>query len=75
VKRAGTHLLLTAGALIMLYPLLWMISGSLKPTDEIFGGAGLRPHRVTWTTTRHRHHRPPRLTGPPIGRWRPGRFG
>jgi multiple sugar transport system permease protein len=47
MRRASTHTLLTAGALIMLYPLLWMISGSLKPTDEIFTNPGLWPHRLT----------------------------
>lgn len=47
MKRVTTHTLLIGGALIMLYPLLWMISGSVKTTDEIFGGAGLWPHRVT----------------------------
>src|SRR6266511_1901993 len=33
----------TGGALVMLYPLLWMVSGSVKSTDEIFGGSGLWP--------------------------------
>jgi multiple sugar transport system permease protein len=47
MRRATTHTLLIGGALIMLYPLLWMVSSSLKTTDEIFGGAGLWPHRVT----------------------------
>jgi multiple sugar transport system permease protein len=49
MKRIATHTLLTGGALIMLYPLLWMISGSLKTTDEIFAGAGLWPHHPTLT--------------------------
>src|SRR5439155_23114597 len=47
LKRVAIHILLIGGALIMLYPLLWMISGSLKSTDEIFGGAGLWPHHPT----------------------------
>jgi multiple sugar transport system permease protein len=47
MKRVAVHTLLIGGALIMLYPLLWMVSSSLKSTDEIFGGAGLWPHRVT----------------------------
>src|SRR5688572_25263294 len=32
---------LFAGALVMLYPLIWMIGGSLKPETEIFSSAGL----------------------------------
>jgi len=47
MRRVTTHTLLIGGALIMLYPLLWMISGSLKSTDEIFGGAGLWPRHPT----------------------------
>ncbi len=48
MRRATIHTLLTAGALIMLYPLLWMISSSLKPADDIFTSTGLWPHRLTW---------------------------
>jgi multiple sugar transport system permease protein len=46
-RRIATHTLLIGGALIMLYPLLWMISGSLKTSDEIFSGGGLLPHHPT----------------------------
>jgi ABC-type glycerol-3-phosphate transport system permease component len=35
------HLLLLTGALAMLYPLLWMLSASVRPVDEIFTGPGL----------------------------------
>jgi multiple sugar transport system permease protein len=52
-------LVLAGGALIMLYPLLWMISASLKPADEIFSNPGLLPYRPTldnyrlgWTALR-----------------------
>jgi multiple sugar transport system permease protein len=40
-------MLLTGGALVMLYPLLWMVSASVKPAGEIFGGAGLWPKEPT----------------------------
>jgi multiple sugar transport system permease protein len=46
-RRLLSHLLLTCGALVMLYPLLWMVSASVKPADEIFGGSGLWPGRFT----------------------------
>jgi len=41
--RPLTHLLLLAGALVMLYPLLWMFSSSLKPESVIFSDPGLWP--------------------------------
>jgi multiple sugar transport system permease protein len=43
ILRLTRHLLLAGGALVMLYPLLWMVSGSVKPADEIFSGSGLWP--------------------------------
>jgi ABC-type glycerol-3-phosphate transport system permease component len=47
MQRATSHTLLTGGALAMLYPLLWMISSSFKPTHEIFTNPGLWPHHPT----------------------------
>jgi multiple sugar transport system permease protein len=47
MRRVAVHTLLIGGTLIMLYPLLWMISGSLKPTDDIFTSPGLWPHHPT----------------------------
>jgi multiple sugar transport system permease protein len=35
------HALLIALALVMLYPLLWMIASSLRPNEDIFGAPGL----------------------------------
>lgn len=43
-KPAGRlllHLVIIAGAVIMIYPLLWMISASFKPQDLIFSDASL----------------------------------
>jgi multiple sugar transport system permease protein len=37
------HVFLIAAALAMLYPLLWMISSSLKPQNQIFSDLGLWP--------------------------------
>lgn len=42
-RRVLAHVALIAGALVMLYPLIWMISSSLKPESEIFSGGGLWP--------------------------------
>ena len=64
-SRAGTvrwraHLVLVGGAVLMLYPLLWMLSSSFKPTEDIFSETGLIPTRVTgrnypdgWTALPH----------------------
>jgi multiple sugar transport system permease protein len=46
-KSAMKHLLLLAGATLMLYPLLWMLSSSLKPEAIIFQEMGLWPRTVT----------------------------
>ncbi len=48
LRSAILHSILMASAFVMLYPVLWMISGSLRPADELFGGnAGLIPSQVT----------------------------
>lgn len=46
-RRLWRHLLLTGGALVMLYPLAWLVAGSVKPGDEIFSGSGLWPRQPT----------------------------
>jgi multiple sugar transport system permease protein len=45
--RLVRHLLLIVSGLFMLYPLLWMISSSLKPEELIFREPGLIPTAVT----------------------------
>ncbi|MEW9547399.1 carbohydrate ABC transporter permease [Nonomuraea sp. NPDC050783] len=42
------HVLLIGFGLVMLYPLLWMISSSLKPEELIFREPGLLPSTVTF---------------------------
>ncbi|TDF99515.1 carbohydrate ABC transporter permease [Paenibacillus piri] len=41
------HLLIIAGSLLMLYPLIWMISSSFKQPDRIFTDTGLLPEAAT----------------------------
>jgi multiple sugar transport system permease protein len=43
MRRALIHAGLIAFGLVMLYPLLWMVSSSVKPTDLIFREPGLIP--------------------------------
>ena len=38
------YLLLTAGALLMLYPLLWLLGATFRSNSEIFASAGILPH-------------------------------
>jgi multiple sugar transport system permease protein len=47
-RRWLTHALLIAGAIIMIYPLLWMLSSSLKPELLIFRDRGLIPSQITF---------------------------
>jgi multiple sugar transport system permease protein len=41
LRRLGKHLLLIAASLVMIYPLLWLIVSSLRPTEVIFRTPGL----------------------------------
>jgi multiple sugar transport system permease protein len=59
-SRLLKHILLIAFGLVMLYPLLWMVSSSLKPEDLIFREPGLWPSTFTlenysegWTALKH----------------------
>ena len=46
------HILVTLGALVMIYPLLWMVFSSFKPTTTIFATASqLIPSE--WTTANY----------------------
>ena len=49
-KRAALlkHVFLIAASLVMIYPLLWMLSSSFKPNNQIFGDPSLWPREVTW---------------------------
>lgn len=43
-----THIALIVGAFIMLYPLIWMVSSSLKPKELIFTELNLWPQDPRW---------------------------
>lgn len=49
ILRSGiSHTLLIAASLLMLYPILWMFSGSIRPQEELFAAdSGLIPSQVT----------------------------
>jgi multiple sugar transport system permease protein len=47
VRAAALHALLIVASFAMLYPLLWMLSASFKPQEDIFSSNSLIPSRVT----------------------------
>ncbi|MFA9456828.1 carbohydrate ABC transporter permease [Halalkalibacter sp. AB-rgal2] len=46
-KRIVVHIFIISFGLLMLYPVLWMISSSLKPEYLIFSSPGLWPTEIT----------------------------
>ncbi|ACQ79182.1 binding-protein-dependent transport systems inner membrane component [Beutenbergia cavernae DSM 12333] len=42
------YVVLTAAALLLLYPVLWMVMASLKPEDEIFSQPAALPGSLDW---------------------------
>lgn len=47
--RLMKHVFLIVLSFIMLYPLLWLFSASVKPENEIFGQLGLWPSKFVWS--------------------------
>ncbi|WP_176085534.1 carbohydrate ABC transporter permease [Martelella sp. HB161492] len=48
LRSALLHAVLMAVSFVMLYPILWMLAGSLRPASELFGGnTSLIPSQVT----------------------------
>jgi multiple sugar transport system permease protein len=51
LRRIGSilaHVVLIGASIIMLYPLLWMLSASFRPENEIFSGSGLWPSAISF---------------------------
>lgn len=49
--RVLAHIIVLAGALLMIYPLIWMVSASFKPMDALFSNANLLPQ--TWVLSNY----------------------
>ncbi|QJD83708.1 carbohydrate ABC transporter permease [Cohnella herbarum] len=47
-KTALFHVIVLGCGLLMLYPVFWLISSSVKPTTEIFTSKGLWPSSITF---------------------------
>ena len=45
-QRFLRHVVLIGLGVVMIYPLLWMLSASFKPSDMVFNDAGLIPSEV-----------------------------
>lgn len=48
-RRGGSllaHTLLIIASILMLYPLLWMLSASFRPENEIFSSSSLIPSTI-----------------------------
>ena len=52
VKRSITsvikHIIMVAAAILMIYPLLWMVVSSLRPNNEIFTNPSIIPNHFDW---------------------------
>ena len=48
-RRFLRHVVLTAIGLVMMYPLLWLISSSIKPSNKVFIDEGLWPKQFDFT--------------------------
>jgi len=51
--RAGVrHVVMCAFVLVMIYPLIWMVAGSFKPSNLVLSEPGLIPSEVTFQNYR-----------------------
>lgn len=48
LRQLGKHLVLILAALLMLYPVLWLLVSSLRPSNQIFSSPGLLLETVNW---------------------------
>ncbi len=57
LRSLGSHLVLVGASFVMLYPILWMLSGSVRPAEELFqAGSGLMPSQVSLDAYRDGWH-------------------
>jgi multiple sugar transport system permease protein len=48
LKALSFHLVVAGFGILMLYPVLWLITASMKPTTEIFTSSSLLPSTITF---------------------------
>ncbi|MCM1133603.1 MAG: carbohydrate ABC transporter permease [Ruminococcus flavefaciens] len=49
MKKIPVYILLTCGAVVMIYPLLWLFGASFKSNDEIFSSVWFMPERFDFS--------------------------
>lgn len=49
MKKIPVYILLTASAIVMIYPLLWLVGASFKSNDEIFSSAWFMPENFDFS--------------------------
>ena len=52
IERLGTHLILIVFALIVVYPVLWMLFASMKNSSELLNNIWGIPHSIEWANYR-----------------------
>ena len=52
IERLGTHLILIVFALIVVYPVLWMLFASMKNSSELLSNIWGIPHSIEWKNYR-----------------------
>ena len=53
VTNILVHVALIAASIVMLYPLLWMLSASVRPEEEIFTSGSIWPSEISFDAYRH----------------------
>jgi multiple sugar transport system permease protein len=48
VRSVAKHVVMIALAILMIYPLLWMVVSSLRPNDQIFTNPSIIPNSFDW---------------------------
>ncbi|MGN6199363.1 carbohydrate ABC transporter permease [Humibacter sp.] len=48
VRGVVKHVIMIAAAILMIYPLLWMVVSSLRPNNEIFTNPSIIPNHFDW---------------------------
>lgn len=48
MKTAGTHLAIILFGMVMVYPLAWLVSAALKPSNEVMTTSSLIPSTLVW---------------------------
>lgn len=48
IRTIATHIYVVFFGIVMVYPLLWLVASSLKPSSEVFSSPSLIPSKIIW---------------------------